>query len=396
MSRYLLSTIFAVASTALTVSQTYAASQFPMGAYLQNSGLPDSNDRTLFDNHYQQFTNAMGAAPQFLDTYIDDRQPQSSWVQNAGWLAYCLQTDSYANAMTQVIGIPLFSTANGIGQYPDPQLQDMAGGAYDDAIRGMVDQLTTSRTPGFEGFKTIYFRLGWEMNLPGTWFAGQDQQTIADWVLAFQHVAVVLRQQAAANNATALIVWNPGTVVWGVQNVTQVFYPGDSYVDVIAVDMYADMYPVTNGTDPVTWENWDRANSPTGQPWADPDYLDVIRDSVSRWHYWSFPSADEWAPFGDVNGNSTSFLGIMHFAQNRGKPFGVAEAGAGGAVPFNDVFDDGAFPNWLGNHLAYAQAQGLTIAFVNLWDNDSPSPYMFTDGTKPNELAGFRAWFGSN
>ena len=388
---------FLLTSALLSVqAPALAASQFPMGAYLQNAGLPGSDDRVSFDNHYQQFTTAMNAAPQFLDTYIDDRQLQSSWTQNAGWLSYCLQSSSNANAATQVVGVPLFSTANGIGQVPDPQLQQMTAGVYDSALIGIVDQLTTSRTPGFPGFKTIYFRLGWEMNLPGLWFAGQDQQTIADWVLAFQHASTVLRQEAAANGATALIVWNPGTVVWGVQNVTQVFYPGDDYVDVIAVDFYADMYLVTNGTDPISWENWDYVNSPTGQPWSDTNYFDMINDSVNRWHYWTYPSADEWAPTGDLNGNTTSFNTVLRFAQARNKPFAVAEAGAGGLAPYNDVSDDGTFPTWIAYHLAAAQARGVTIAFVNLWDSNSPSPYMFSDGSKPRELASFRNWFGNN
>ena len=365
-----------------------------MGAYLQNPGLPGTDDRTSFDAHYQQFTTAMNAAPQFLDTYIDDRQLQSSWAQNAGWLSFCLQTSSNASAMTQVVGIPLFSTANGIGQDPDPQLQAMAAGVYDSDLAGIVDQLTTSRTPGFAGFKTIYLRLGWEMNLPGLWFAGQDQKTIADWVSAFQHAATVLRQEAAANGATALIVWNPGTVVWGVQNTTQVFYPGDSSVDVIAVDFYADMYPVTNGTNPITWENWDRSITPTGQPWADPNYMNIVKNPVNRRHYWEYPSADEWKQTGDQNGWTTSFMTLLKFAQARGKPFGVAETGAGGPAPYHDVSDDGAFPDWLGNHLARARIRGVTIAFVNLWDSNASSPYMFSDGSKPKELANFRAWFG--
>ena len=376
------------------VAPALAASPFPVGAYLQNAGLPGTDDRVSFDNHYQQYTTAMNAAPQFLDTYIDDRQLQSSWTQNAGWLSFCLQTSSNANAATQVVGIPLFSTANGIGHFPDPQLQQMAAGVYDDALIGIVDQLTTSRTAGFPGFKTLYLRLGWEMNLPGTWFAGQDAQTIADWVAAFQHAATVMRQAATARGATALIVWNPGTVVWGVQNTTQVFYPGDDYVDVIAVDMYADMYPVTNGTIPVTWENWDTNHSPTGQPWEDPNYMDQITDSANRWHYWTYPSADEWKPTGDPNGNSTSFMMLLHFAQARNKPFGVAEAGAGGNVPYHDVFDDWAFPNWLAFRLSTAQARGVTIAFVNLWDSNASSSYMFSDGSKPKELAAFRALFG--
>ncbi len=366
-----------------------------MGAYLQNPGLPNTPDRVSFDSHLQQFAGAMNAAPQFLDTYIDDTQLQSSWAQNAGWLATCLQTSSAAG-MTQVVGVPLFSTNNGIGANPDPQLQAMAAGSYDQALIGIVDALATSRTAGFAGFKTLYFRLGWEMNLNGRWFAGQNAQTAADWVLAFQHAAAVLRQEAIADNAQALIVWNPGTVVWGVQNVTQVFYPGDAYVDVIAADFYADMYPVTNGTTPTTWENWDTRTSPTGQPWPDTNFLDIIDDGVNRAHYWSYPSADEWSPQGDQLGFTTSFMTLLKFAHARHKPFGVAEAGAGGVAPYADVSDDGTFPVWLGTHLARAAASGTTIAFVNLWDSNGTAPYMFSDGSKPQELAAFRSWFGGN
>ena len=365
-----------------------------MGAYLQNPGLPNTPDQASFIAHYQQFSAAMNAAPQFLDTYIDDSQLQSSWAQNAGWLSYGLQASPDAVHMTQVVGVPLFSTNNGGGTNPDPQLRAMAAGSYDQALTGIVTALTTSRVAGFEGFKTVYFRLGWEMNLNGRWYAGQNARTVADWVLAFQHVATVLHQAASAHNARALIVWNPGTVVWGVQNVTQVFYPGDKYVDVIAADFYADMYPVTNGTTPTTWENWDTANSPTGQPWADTNFPDIIDDPANRAHYWSYPSADEWSPNGDQLGFTTSLLSLLDFARSRSKPFAVAEAGAGGVAPYADVSDDGAFPSWLGAHLARAQASGMTIAFVNLWDSNGTAPYMFSDGSKPHELAAFRSWFG--
>ena len=89
-------------------------------------------------------------------------------------------------------------------------------------------------------------------------------------------------------------------------------------------------------------------------------------------------------------------MNLIRFAQARNKPFAVAEAGAGGPAPNNDVSDDGTFPNWLGNHLANAVGRGVTVAFVNLWDNNGTAPYMFSDGSKPKELANFRAWFGGD
>lgn len=391
------STLLAAAIGAASVclpGTAQAAAGLPMGAYLQNPGLPGSADEASFNSHYSQFTAAMQAAPQFLDTYIDERQPQHLWPQNAGWLAYVLQSSANARSMTQVVGIPLFTTYAGRGQAPDLQLQAMAAGRHDFALNGIVDQLTTSRTPGFAGFKTIYFRLGWEMNLFGTWYAGQDATTIRDWVAAFRHAATLIRARAATHGAHAIIVWNPGVTVWGIRHAANVFYPGDAYVDVVAADFYADINPANNGGTPVTWENWDAATSPDGQPWEDPNYADIILDPVNRAHFWTYPTGDAWSPEGDTSGYTLSFLDLLHFAQSRGKPFGVAETGAGGAAPNNDVADDGAFPIWLGTQLAAAQSSGTPIAFVNLWDSNGTAPYLFSDGSKPQQLAGFAHWFG--
>ena len=266
----------------------------------------------------------------------------------------------------------------------DQQLQAFASGQYDNIIAGIVKAYTA------QGFTTLDFRLGWEMNEPGTpTYIGSDPQTQADWVKAFQHVYTVLHQAGAADGATVQVIWNPGTTNYTDANALQNLYPGNSYVDVIGADVYADASPYTDSTAPVTYHDWATGAEDTSlSTWlANPTNLE---------HFWNDPAANRWSNDGS-GGHSLSLTNLMQFAEAQGKAFAIAETGAGNSNGGGDVTDDPAFPQWLYQQLTAAQSAGLNIDFVSIWDANMGGNYEFSQASdnKPLEAAAWAKYFGA-
>ena len=362
------------------MSSTISATPFPLGAYLGNPDNSSIANQAIFDAKYDDFTKLMGSAPRFLDTFVDQGQPVSQWVGNSIWAAVSASQSPRAAVMTPVIALPMSSTAAG-SMSSDQQFQAFAAGQYDGAIAGIVQAWAKA------GFANLVFRPGWEMNLTGVTYAGSDAQSQADWVKAFQHVYTVLHQAAATQGVAVQVVWNPSTTNYSNAKATTNLYPGDSYVDVIGADMYSDLHPYSDSSPVPTYHDWN-----TGL--EDATTAQFIADPVNRMHYWSHPAATRWAE-DSSGGHSQSLTSLVNFAALHGKPFAVPEAGAGD--PGSDVADDAAFPQWLAQQLAAAQASGVKIAFVNAWDSDGGGTYEFsraTDG-KPAEAASWARYLGS-
>ncbi len=364
------------------MASTASVTPFPLGAYLGNPDNSSAANQALFDSAYDAFTKLMGAAPRFLDTFVDQNQPVSQWAGNSTWAAVSAAESSRAAAMLPVIALPLSSNAPG-SMTSDQQFQAFASGQYDGAVTGIVQAWARA------GFTNLVFRPGWEMNLTGVTYAGDDAQSQADWVKAFQHVYTVLHQAAAAQGVAVQVVWNPGVINYSNSYVTTNLYPGDGYVDVIGADMYSDMHPYSDSSPTPTYHDWN-----TGL--EDATIPQFMADPVNRMHYWSNPAATRWAP-DSSGGHSQSFDSLVQFAALHNKPFAVPEAGAGNSDTGTDVTDDAAFPQWLAQDLAAAQASGVKVAFVNIWDSNGGGNYQFTqpgDG-KPTEAAAWARYLGA-
>ncbi len=354
---------------------------FALGAYLSNPDNSSAANQALFDAKYDDFSKLMGAAPRFLDTFVDQNQPVLQWVGNSTWAAISASQSSRAVTMMPVIALPMSSNAPG-SMTPDQQFQAFAAGQYDGVIAGIVQAWAKA------GFTNLVFRLGWEMNLQGPTYAGDSVQSQADWVKAFQHVYTVLHQAAAAQGVAAQVVWNPGATNYSNAQATTNLYPGDGYVDVVGVDMYSDMHPFSDSSPTPTYHDWN-----TGL--EDSTVAQFIADPVNRMHYWSYPAATKWA-LDSSGGHSQSLDSLIQFAKQHGKPFALPETGAGNSNSGTDVTDDAAFPEWLSQQLATAQASGVTIVFVNPWDSNGGGNYEFSragDG-KPAEAAAWARYFG--
>ena len=345
---------------------------FPLGV---DAGGPNGSDpaaMAAFEAQFKSFTDLMGAAPTFMNAFVDPFKAIADWPSNAGWTAWSWEQSSLASKTTPVIGLPMCT--DGDRSNPDPVYKAFAAGKYDDVLRGIVDQWSQ------HGFKDLYIRPGYEMN--GSfmaWYAGADAQTRSDWVAAFRHIADVLH---AAPGANVKVIWNPCVTNWNGDLDVKTLYPGDKYVDVVGADLYSPMYPY----DFYNWQKNDGSYDSSFEQWA--------ANPVNRMHYWDYPDANKWYPTGTGQGNSLSLQNLIDFAKAHGKPLAMAETGAGGDGG-HGLVDDPAFPTWLAGKLA---ASGVDVAMVNIWDlqaHDSDWTFTGAGANRPLEAAAWAKAFGA-
>jgi hypothetical protein len=138
------------------------------------------------------------------------------------------------------LGVPLIPDTGG-------SLASCAAGQYDVYWRNLANKLA------YYGLHWAYLRLGWEMN--GGWFkwgAPSGSGKEASFAGCFRRVVQVMRQAQPANQWK--FVWNPGFDGWNTATYYESVWPGDSYVDVVGVDMYdqswaANTYPYPSPCD---------------------------------------------------------------------------------------------------------------------------------------------------
>ena len=323
----------------------------------------------------------MGTPATMLDVYVDKTQPVSGWASNASWQAWSNSVSPVARSMIPVIGLPMASVASG-APTPDQQFQAFASGQYDYAVQGVLQAWAGA------GFKQLVVRVGWEMNIEGVTYAGDSAQDQADWVSAFKHIYTVLHQAASAAGVSVQVVWNPGVTNYSNVVATQDVYPGDASVDIIGADMYGGMYPFSDSSG-TQYHDWVSGGE-------DYSLSAFIAKGGNRSHYWAYPAATEWS-LDSSGGHSQSLHSLLAFAQAHHKPFALPEVGAGSSLPGNDVSDDGTFPWWLGNVLKTASGNGLSIAFVCVWDTNDNGNYQFsyTSNDKPQERKTWHNWVGA-
>ena len=357
------------------------AAPFVLGAYIGGPNASNASAEATVDANFASFTKALGAAPTAIDVYTDYTQPVGDWQSNASWQAYSNSVSPSAKNMVPVVGFPMQSLASG-SPTTDQQYKLFASGQYDWVIQQVVGAWIA------QGFRTLAFRVGWEMNLnyqPN--YAGDDSQTQADWVAAFRHISLVMHQTASAAGVWLQVVWNPSATNYSNAEATNNLYPGDDVVDIIGVDIYAGMYPFYDGSG-VQIHDWVTGGE-------DYSLAAFMARPYNREHYWTYPAATEWSLDGS-NGHSQSFVSVMDFAIQHNKPFAVPECGSGSSDSGTDVADDGTFPYWLAKTIQGGQARGLYMSFVSIWDTNDDGNYQFSyasDG-KPHTSSNWGRYLG--
>ena len=359
---------------------------FPLGVYVGNPNGSDASAEAQFEANYSGFVSAMGAAPSYLDLYVDYTKPVDQWVDNAGWQAWSAANSPDAKLMTPVIGLPMYSTGDtsiSIDQY----YKNFAAGDYDSVIQGVVKQYADN------GFMTQVWRPGWEMNLNGPTTATTDPATQADYVAAFQHVYTELHSAAAADGVSLQVVWNPGVTNYGVAtDATTTLYPGSNYVDIIGADVYSDAYPYGNANQIYDWDKSGQVYN-SAHPVYDTSIAQWASDPVNLAHYYTDPASQQWAADGS-DGHATSLQDLIDLAKADGKPIAIAETGAGGTGDGANVPDNPTFVNWLATTL---QDSGVPVSFVNIWDSNAAvnDEYSAASDDKPLEATAWANDFGN-
>lgn len=368
------------------MSETPSASTaFPLGYYGAN---PDGNDpaaEQTFESQYNAFVQAMGGArPLFMNAFVDLNQDPSEWGANASWTAWSwAQTgNNYVgpnSGTTPVIGVPMASNADGWSNV-DQFYQGIISGQYDDDYKAIVDAWAQA------GYTTIDLRLGYEFDgtfMPWSPDDSDAPNADADFVAAWQHLADLVHAEGKADGITVDTVWNPDDLTWTATPVTSL-YPGDQYVDIVSSDVYSSVYPA----DLTDWTSGGTTQDATIEDW--------FSQAANREHYWQYTDANFYNPTGD--GSGWSFQDAVDFAQAHGKPLAISETGAGGDGTTTGPVDDPAFPQWLAGALDAAEAQGVAVPYVDIWDASlSDGDWDFSDpgSDKPLEEASWGQYFGA-
>ncbi len=362
------------------------ATPFPLGVFVGNPNYYDSSEEASFEANFNAFSTLMKTTPQFLDQYGDQRLPISDWVGQSSWNAASMAQSPVLKGVTPVIGLPMTSTASG-SESPDQFYKDFAAGQYDSVLTNMVKAWADN------GFTTQIWRPGWEMNIntmPS--YAGDDAATRADWVKAFQHIYTVLHAAGAAEGVNIEVAWNPAVTNYShAGNVIQSAYPGDQYVDIVAADVYGDVYPYGSSTHLYDWDKSGQVLD-SSQPVYDSSVQQWASDPVNLQHYYTYPASNQWSLDGS-DGHATTLQQLIDLAKSTGKPFAVAETGAGNTHDGAGLTDNPTFVKWLSDTL---HQSGVNVSFVNIWDSNSGGSYGFTGSTdnKPLEAAAWAQHFG--
>ena len=360
---------------------------FPLGVFVGNPNYYDLTEEATFESNFNAFSNLMGAKPQFLDQYADQRLPISQWVGQASWDAASVAQSPVLDGVTPILGLPMTSTASGSGS-ADQFYQAFAAGTYDSVLKGMVKAWADN------GFTTQIWRPGWEMNISAMpSYAGDDAATQADWVKAFQHISTVLHAAGQADGVQVQVMWNPGVVNYSnAGNIIQTAYPGNQYVDIVGADIYGDLYPYGSHTHLYDWDKSGQVlDSPN--PVFDTSLQQWAADPVNLEHYYTYPASNQWSLDGSA-GHATTLQQLIDLAKSAGKPLAIAETGAGNTHDGAGVVDNPTFVKWLSQTL---QQSGVTVSSVNIWDSNSGGQYEFSEPAdgKPYEAAAWAKYFGA-
>jgi len=226
------------------------------------------NSRTKYD----EFVKAMGQAPSLIITYVGGGSGASASAnlqQMVSEASYSANGIRDANArwgakLTPVLGVPMVMKH----ETADQGFQGIISGQRDLVYRRVLLQYVR------DGFKTIYVRPGWEMN--GTWNPWSvTQANAAAWVQAWRHLVTDMRSYSKDIGLTLKVMWNPG---YGQYNSLPYLdlWPGDSYVDIVAIDHYGkeggspDDSPYDTSQDPTRYTLSDSLNLAISRnkPWC--------------------------------------------------------------------------------------------------------------------------------
>lgn len=257
--------------------------------------------------------------------YVLDFYDTSSWtkLQDNQWLL-----DSWKNKR--------WNAVLSIGMLPGDGVSSIAAGAsgsYDQYWRNIATRLVNN------GYASAHVRIGWEMN--ASWYPWAAINNQSGWIIYWQRIVNAMRSVTGANFK---FTWNPNNGYN--QFPAEQVYPGDAYVDYIAIDPYNQTW-ISNYTDP-----------------------------IARWN--------------DIYAGQRGIRYWLQFANNHGKQIAFPEWGTGTRPDGHGGGDDPYYIAQMYNVITTAN-----IAYHNYWDFPaSDFNGLFSNGNFPNSGARFKELFG--
>ncbi len=230
------------------------------------------------------------------DVWAEDFLATDRWqdISNPDWLlkpwSQWLKQRSDRKLLLSVPMLPgprdRSGPASGPGANQPVSLAQGAAGAYNEYFRTLAKQLVA-----YGIADQVILRLGWEFN--GNWYAWSAGDDPASWVQFWRQIVDAMRSVDGAGNL--VFCWNPNNGSSSCDATAA--YPGDDYVDVIAIDSYdqcwlADTYPYP----------------------PDAGAQQILARQQRAWEQ-------------DICGNSRGLRFWADFARDHNKPFAIAEWG---------------------------------------------------------------------
>ena len=266
-----------------------------------------------------------------------------------------------------MIGYPVLPGINRV-------LPDGTSVSWAQCAAGDYDQYYANFAQGLMnyGADSIYIRLAWEFD--GNWYGwGVNNGEEADFVACWKDVVNTMRAAAPGNNFK--FVWNVDTYYQtnrGGISWLQTTYPGDAYVDDVAIELYDN-----------TWDS---------QAYPFPTSCDASCKQQRRTDAWN-------------NDLMPATENLLAFAQLHKKPFGFGEWGVdnaqdwvnGGYVQHGGLDDAGYIERMF--HFINDPANDVAFAsYFDVWTGDGDHEISPADGPTqfPISAAKFRKLFTNN
>ena len=232
----------------------------------------------------------------------------------------------------------------GVPMIPDNSSGTAAGtlaqgatGAYNSYFVTLAQNLVAG------GAANAYLRLGWEFDGSWTIWAATTPSAEASYASYFQQIVTAMR---SVSGEAFRFMWNPDATAFTTSGYSvQAAYPGNSYVNVIGLDLY-------------------------DQTWVTPQ-----------------TPANAWS-----STVSPALTAAQQFAASNGKPLALAEWGLTIRSDGHGLGDD---PYYINHMISWMQTASNNVAFEAYFDFDSSGVNSaITGGSFPNSLAAFDADLG--
>lgn len=361
------------------------------------------NTDSTFAGYVQNYFNAMGVPYHWkYCSTVDDHIANIYWdgtgYFGGGW-------GTATGAILNANGINPIYNGRFIGKADSPTTwQEIINGQHDDIFANLVGICKAA------GCTKLIYRASIEFNNDA--FADSINKAPASsagaqfdtWIACFRRIANVMHSLDTPTFKT-LIAWNPNYQNFNVPGGCDIrrLYPGNSYVNVLTLDIYNNIYTDQDHSD------WNADGTFAGTHSA--DLTTWLNKANNRYKFWNEPAAKSFNPNdvgnngyqADGRGGVTTFNGDglagigwglnkhIAFAKLVGKPIGFDEIGCG----YNQFADpnfggcyiknDPAFIPFIFQRCADAVAQGVSINHLSIFSEDAPDSHgeIFVSGTAP-------------